>query len=334
MKIKTPSFWYRPQGSLLSALLSPLSVGYGVGRAVHCALKSPEKLDGVKIICIGNLNAGGSGKTPTAMALLSVMQECKMARAPAFLLRGYGGTNEAPMRVDPARHNAEEVGEEALLLAAYGPVYVARDRLEGARLATREGADVIIMDDGYQSRRLQADIYLAVIDGTMGLGNQKMLPAGPLREPISKAFARADGFVFIGEDHNDVRWQLPGDKPVFEAKTMVRDVSAPPKEGDYFAFAGIGYPKKFFAFMRNVLSLNIVMEHEFPDHYAYSAEDIDMLREQAQEQGLQLITTEKDMLQIRRLSGVDVSDILILPIYLQFQGEGALIDFLQERIRS
>ena len=334
MKMKTPSFWYRPQGSLLSAVLSPLSLGYGLGRAIHCALKKPETLDGVKIICIGNLNAGGSGKTPTAMALLRVMQECKMARAPAFLLRGYGGSNEAPLRVDPVRHDADLVGEEALLLAAHGPVYVARDRLEGARLAAREGADVIIMDDGYQSRRLKADIYLAVIDGTMGLGNQKMLPAGPLREPVGQAFDRADGFVFIGDDHNDLRWHLPGDKPVFDAKTMVRDASCPPKEGDYLAFAGIGYPKKFFAFMRDVLSLNIIMEHEFPDHHAYSADDIAMLRDQAQEQGLQLITTEKDMVQLRRVKDVDASGILTLPIYLQFQAEGALIDFLQERVRS
>lgn len=332
MPLKTPQFWYKRRAGWQAALLRPVSWLYGGARAVHCALQVPQRLEGGRVICVGNLNAGGSGKTPSVMALMDVIKQAKIADNPAFLLRGFGGAVPGPCRVDPAVHSAEQVGEEALLLSAYAPVYVARDRYAGAQLAAGAGADVIVMDDGMQNRQLGADLYLAVIDGGMGFGNGALLPAGPLREPLSEGLSRADGFIVIGPDQADTVKHLPAGKPVFRARVQTPPAAVPDKNMPYFAFAGLGYPQKFFEYLRAGLGLNIVGQQAFPDHYAYMPSDVQALRARAAKHGAQLITTQKDERRLVGVHGVDAAAIHIVPIILTFEDDQAVEAYLRERL--
>ncbi|HRC26119.1 MAG TPA: tetraacyldisaccharide 4'-kinase, partial [Alphaproteobacteria bacterium] len=217
-----------------------------------------------------NLTAGGSGKTPLALALHDLLREDIPARATFFLTRGYGGAQSGPLRVDPARHDFRAVGDEALLLARRAPTIVARDRVAGAALARENGAGLLILDDGFQSRALARDLQILVIDGAAGLGNGRLLPAGPLREPPAPAFARADAVVIVGPDARGVRTLLPAGKPVFEA--FVKPVRAPDPAHRWIAFAGLGRPGKFRETLED-MGIRPLQFMPFPDHHPYTDRD-------------------------------------------------------------
>lgn len=328
MKLKTPSFWYRSDLNFQAALLLPLSWVYRLGRAAHVAYTKPRSAP-CPIICVGNINAGGSGKTPTCLALMALVKNSHLSKKPAFLLRGYGGNLTGPLLVNSAVHKAQHVGEEALILAASSDVIIARNRYSGAAYTESLGHDLIVMDDGFQNPSLKATLNIVVVNGDMGFGNGQLLPAGPLREPLSAGLSRADAVVVIGADRHGIQDKLPADLPVFQAQIKTAAEDLPDAKAAYFAFAGLGYPDKFFNYLRDDLKLDIQEVEAFADHHAYTLENLEALHAKAKQAGLKLITTEKDMQHIMRLTGFEKFDITALPIALEFDESADVEAFLR-----
>ena len=192
-----PDFWQSK--NLISDCLMPLGWLYDSLGQWRFANTRPARAP-CPVICVGNLNIGGTGKTPVVAALAeALIQEGQRVH---ILSRGYGGqlATRDPLRVDPALHTAAGVGDEPLLLSHRAPVWIGRDRVRSARAAHAAGANLLIMDDGFQNPALAKDFSLLVIDAGVGFGNRRVIPAGPLRETIHNGLARADLLVSIGSD--------------------------------------------------------------------------------------------------------------------------------------
>ncbi len=285
--MRPPVFWDHQHGRasapLLRTLLAPLSALVVAAGRWRWRYTVPEKAT-VPVICIGNVTLGGTGKTPLALALAALLQA--QGHRPVFLSRGHGGRAKGPLVVDPRHHTARDVGDEALLLAAAAPAIVARDRIAGARLAAAQGASVIIMDDGFQNPSLHKDVSLLVMDSRAGLGNGRVFPAGPLREPLADALHRADALVAMGTG------VLPFSTALPVLRAHLRHEQPPPK-GPLFAFAGIGRPQKFFDALQEAGG-QMLQAMTFADHHRYSARELRRLRAWAKAQDARLVTTEKD----------------------------------------
>ncbi|WP_298281368.1 tetraacyldisaccharide 4'-kinase [Acidocella sp.] len=281
--MKAPAFW--AQRTLPAQLLRPFGLITRILTARRVA--RPGLRLAIPTICVGNAGVGGAGKTIVTLDLLSRLQG-----RPFALTRGYGGALSGPVLVDPARHEAFEVGDEALLLAAQAPTVVSRDRAAGARLALAEGASAIVMDDGLQNPGVEKTLSFLVIDGGYGFGNGYLLPAGPLREPVAAACARVRAAVLIGADETNALAALPRYLPVLRARLVPRcaeDLRGQP----LLAFAGIGRPEKFFASVR-ALGADLRAAKSFPDHHAYALPELTALLHQARAEGARLVTTTKD----------------------------------------
>lgn len=293
--MREPRFWYpdrRGAVPLAARLLAPAGYFYGLAGRIKRRSATPERA-AVPVICIGNVTAGGAGKTPVAMTLAKRLID--KGEGVHFLTRGYGGREVGPIRVDPAHHGAGDVGDEPLLLAKVAPTWVARNRPEGAAAAVRGGAGLIIMDDGFQNPSLSKDFSLLVVDAAAGLGNGRLVPAGPLRETVDDALGRANALLINGRGHAAdgiaARATARG-LPVF--RSIVRPPSPPEfGEGPFLAFAGIGRPEKFFRTLAD-LGIELADTISFPDHHLYSDSDALALLVRAREIGARLITTEKD----------------------------------------
>jgi tetraacyldisaccharide 4'-kinase len=291
--MKAPGFWWREPG-YEAALLSPLAAIYGALVARHLADGGARA--GVPVICVGNPTVGGAGKTPTAIAIAKMLLAA--GKQPMFLTRGYGGRLAGPVMVEPA-HTAVQVGDEPLLLARVAPTIVAGDRLAGARLAVDKRANIIVMDDGFQNPALAKDLAILVID-TRGIGNGRMLPAGPLRAPLEPQLDRASALLIVG-----------GGLPALESAARSRglpvfhgtlepdaDVIASLRAARVLAFAGIGDPEKFFTTLKQA-GIDAPVRRGFGDHHRYSLIEARALLRDAEEGGLQLLTTEKDLARLK-----------------------------------
>ena len=306
--MRTPEFWKRR--GVLALLLAPLGCLYGMSVARKARNAVPYRAT-AKVICVGNLTAGGSGKTPVAMAIAENLKA--RGKKVCFLTRGYGGSESGPLLV--VDHNAGDVGDEALLLARVAPTIVARDRAAGARLAVAQGADVIVMDDGHQNFTLAKDLSLVVVDS---FGNGLMIPAGPLREPVAQGLARADAVIAM----NDVA--LDGFAgPMLKARLVAQASSLSGKR--VFAFAGIGRPEKFVESLRQAGAV-VTGTRFFPDHHPYAPSDIAAVRQLAGDAAL--ITTQKDLV---RLTPALAAGISVLPVRVQFDAP-ALLDTLLAQV--
>lgn len=286
--MKAPGFW--AEDGILARLLTPLALVYAAAGAARYRLASPRDV-GIPVICVGNLVAGGAGKTPVALSLGSRLSSA--GRSIAFLTRGHGGSLVGPVQVQPGTHGPQEVGDEALLLAEAGPSWVARDRVAGALAAREAGAELIIMDDGFQNPSLAKTLSLVVIDGGFGFGNRRVHPAGPLREPVESGLGRADAAVLIGADSNDLAATLPRTLPLLRAD-IVADRGARLKAGDrVFGFAGIGRPEKFRETLGS-LDLEVTGFEAFADHHAFTTAELDALLAAAARDNATPVTTAKD----------------------------------------
>ncbi|MDX2027525.1 MAG: tetraacyldisaccharide 4'-kinase [Alphaproteobacteria bacterium] len=306
--MKTPAFWYEPRGGLACAL-SPLSFIWRAGGAVRRALAVPYRSP-VPVICVGNITAGGSGKTPTALALGQMLKE--NGQKPVFVTRGYGGRERGPLRVDLAYHTAQDVGDEALLLAQVAPTWIGRDRAAAVRAAEAHGTH-ILLDDGLQNPSIQPSHSLLVIDAAVGLGNECIIPAGPLRETLDAALKRVTAIVLVGErDETNLMPRLT--KPILHARLQAMLPENFPRSEKFLAFAGIGRPEKFYQACRQA-GLTLVGTWDFPDHHTFSAREMESLKSAAKDLGARLLTTEKDAV---RLLPELRSHVSTLPIQLVF----------------
>jgi tetraacyldisaccharide 4'-kinase len=296
--MRDPAFWWRPAG-LAASLLAPVGAIYGAVAGTRMARLGRRA--GVPVICIGNLTLGGAGKTPAAILVAQILTEA--GRKPFVLSRGYGGSLAGPVRVDPKRHRAAEVGDEPLLLARAVPTVVARDRGAGADTARAAGAGVIVMDDGFQSPNLHKDLSMLVVDGRRGIGNARVFPAGPLRAPLDAQLRRAGAVLVIGQGAPGEaveRLAQARDLRVFHGRLEPDGAALATLKGKpVLAFAGIGDPAKFFATLVDA-GLDVRARVSFPDHHRFSREEAASLVDRARRDGLVALTTEKDM---ARLSG-------------------------------
>jgi tetraacyldisaccharide 4'-kinase len=311
--MRAPEFWRRDDTAarLLRAAMGPFSWAYGASVAWKARHALPYHAK-AKVICVGNLTVGGTGKTPVAIAIAQAL--IARGRKPAFVSRGYGGKQRGPLAVNSYKDRAADVGDEPLLLALTAPTFIARDRAAAATLA-EQNADVIVMDDGHQNFSLEKDLSLVVVDGEDGFGNGRVLPAGPLREPIAQGLARADAVIVLGDGTPDL---LKFNGLVLRAG--LRTTAIPQVNGKVVAFAGIGRPEKFFASLR-AFGAEIVDARAYPDHTAYTAAEIARLKARARDAGAALITTEKDYV---RLTDAERVGIAFLPVHAAFDDPAAL----------
>lgn len=321
--MQRPKWWDTP--SARSRMALPASVLYGLGATLHRWFAMPKRAS-VPVISIGNIVAGGAGKTPSVMAITALLKAANFT--PHILSRGYGANVAKPMRVMPNVHSAAEVGDEALLLARAAPTWVFQKRTESAAQAVREGADVLVCDDALQHHALRKDINLLVIEGPYGFGNGHLLPAGPLRESLRSALRRVHGVIFIGEDVHLITPRIPISMPVFHADINVVGDTSFLYEKPLIAFAGIARPEKFFASI-NALHASTPRRYSFADHHPYSEGELKALLREAQAMDARLITTEKDWV---RLPVWMRPHCHSLPIELRFRHPEKVTEFLLQKL--
>jgi tetraacyldisaccharide 4'-kinase len=319
--MKAPGFWSNPpeRPGWQARALAPLGALYAA--ATRARLARPGWAPPVPVLCIGNLTAGGTGKTPTVIALLEALAE--RGAAVGVVSRGYGGrlAGGGPVRVDPRNHAAADVGDEPLLIAAFAPVWVTRDRAAGVRAAVADGARVVLFDDGFQDPAVRTTGALVVVDAAAGFGNGRCIPAGPLREPVAAGLARAAAVLSIGDASAQAafarRWRaVLGARPHLTARLAPLPTGMPWSGLRALAFAGIGRPAKFFDLLA-AQGVTVLRSIALADHQPIPPALFSRLEAEARSLGVQLVTTEKDAV---RLLPAQRMRVLTLPVRLQIDG--------------
>ena len=304
-----PGFWARD--GVVPFLLAP--IGALVAASTARRVARPGWRAPVPVICCGNITVGGAGKTTLALDLGARLLR-RGARV-GFITRGYGGQAQSALQVTPT-HDAAVVGDEALLLAGVAPTWVGADRAASARAAVAAGSTVLVMDDGLQNPGLVQDLPLLVVDGVTGFGNGRVLPAGPLREPVAAGAARCRAAVLIGADSTRAAARLT--IPVLCAG-LVPDAAGLAGRR-VLAFAGIGRPGKFFATLAQT-GATIVGQEGYPDHHRYRPTELDGLQRRATAANATLVTTPKDAV---RLPASFRSQVLVAGVSLAWKDEAAI----------
>jgi len=326
--VRAPAFWFNlpDRPGWQARLLAPAAALWRLGAAARRARAAPIRID-APVLCVGNLTAGGAGKTPMVAALMERLAARGVAAH--VVSRGHGGRTTGPHLVDPTEDRAADVGDEPLMLAGGGLVWVAHDRAAGARAAVEAGARFILLDDGFQNPGLHKDASIVVVDAGAGFGNERVIPAGPLREPVATGLARADLVALVGSEgarracvarRASLADALPAE--LFPIATGL------PLEGSaVVAFAGIGRPEKFFETLRE-LGARLAEVHPFPDHHLYGAAIVRRLITRAREIDAMLVTTEKDAV---RLPPELRAEVMTVPVRLEL-ADWAPVDALLDRL--
>lgn len=329
--MREPRFWSRDvdpksreAAPLLRVLFTPLAWVYAAVTRRRIRKADPLEVSAA-VICVGNLTAGGVGKSPVVLALRKHLTERYGARV-ASLSRGYKGRLKGPLKVDHHAHTARDVGDEPLMLAATGEAWIGVDRATAGKAMSDAGVDIILMDDGHQNPGLAKDLTIIVVDAAAGFGNGYVIPKGPLREPVTEGLDRADAIIVMG-DGNMPAILDDANVPIFHGLLKAQTV---PAEQPYVAFAGIGRPEKFFDTLDG-LSVDLRDSVPFPDHHRYSDGDMRYLRRLAKDHSAHLITTEKDY---ARLSAEMRVDIDTLPVAVQFDRPIELDNLLADMINA
>ncbi|SDR38286.1 lipid-A-disaccharide kinase [Rhizobiales bacterium GAS113] len=329
--LRAPGFWWRSPG-LESRLLHPLGAVYGAVTAWR--MRRPGARSALPVICVGNFVAGGAGKTPFALEIADRLT--RMGERPAFLTRGHGGSLTGPVMVQGdakigSRHGADEVGDEALLLAACAPTVLSHSRSAGAKLAEAAGATVIVMDDGLQNPSLRKDFAFAVLDGETAIGNGSCLPAGPLRAPLAAQWPFVQALIVMGKQGRAAQALAQEARrrglAVLAARLVPEAAVAAALAGQpVIAFAGIGRPEKFFATLREI-GAHLIAEHGFADHHRFAAAELAALAAEARAKSAILVTTQKDRVRIGATGELPDIALRDLPVRLQVD-DPSLLDAL------
>lgn len=285
--MKTPKFWNSK--GLISTILLPISAIYGIITQLRIKFSKPYKCS-AKVICIGNITAGGVGKTPIAIAMAE--KYLKEGKKVFFVTRGYKGKLKNIL-VDLTAHTPKETGDEARLLAQTAPTIISPKRDIGAKLAETLGAEIIIMDDGFQNPSLYKDESWLVFDGNIGIGNGRIIPSGPLRETLKNGQKRAQHIIIMGKDNTHFAQQCS--LPVHYGHIEPQPFEL--KNKQVLAFAGIGHPQKFYKTLQTN-GYEVIKSIDFADHHQYTLNDITHIKEIAQKENLAIVTTEKDYIKL------------------------------------
>ena len=313
--MKAPQFWYEPN-TWKAKFLYPLGYFYNLLTLLRGKLAKPQSYSCLTI-CIGNLNVGGTGKTPTTIAL--AQHFLKKGLQVHVVSRGYKGKFQGTFLVDPQKHKSDEVGDEPLLMSEFTSVWVSNKRKNGIAAAENAGAQIVLLDDGFQDPSFHKDFSLIVVDGEKGFGNKKCMPAGPLRENIVQGFKRADALVIVGQRIYKFD-TFPTHLKIIHSTLKPIETGMNWKEGKYLAFAGIADPSKFFKTLRS-LGANLIDCVALSDHQNLDGQVLKRLERKANSAHAQLVTTEKDAV---RLSNTYRKKVLSLPVRIEFDDENEL----------
>ena len=324
--LKAPKFWYKKNDTYLSNSLYPLSLLFRFGTKIRNFI-SRKSSSSIPVICIGNIVVGGAGKTPVALKIGNMLK--KAGYNPHFVSKGYGGLEKNNTLVNDW-HSPKSVGDEPLLLSEIAPTWIGLDRNKSFELAREQGANCIVMDDGFQNPTLQKDFSIVVVNGEQGFGNKRVIPSGPLRESISRGLSRTNLVITIGDISESVKNKIPKNIPMIGASFKIKEDDLMLKGQKVTAFAGIAYPEKFFNSLK-FAKANIVDQISYSDHHIYSENDLLNLAEIANKNKSILITTKKDIVRIPKTFR---SLVKTIDGFIQFDDEKLLLEILTNLIEN
>ncbi len=313
-KISTPEFWYK-KNSFISWLLWPLSIIYSILSKIKYQIQTPKKFR-IPVICIGNATVGGSGKTPTAIALAKLLQKHKYKVA--FACRNYNAKIKTPTKVEK-KHSSPDIIDEAMLLSGIAPTYVAQNRLDAIKLAAENNHDIIIIDDGLQNNSFYKNLSILIIDESLNLQNQHIFPAGPFRESIKDCLKKSDVIFYINFKKQTLK------ENIFDIQSKF--ILPKNHQKKYLAFTGLAFPLKFFKTLKT-LDLEIDQTFTFPDHHHYTDGEILNLIQISKNLKIPLITTAKDMIKINNKYK---KNIKVLEMSLEIKNEKKLLKIIKEK---
>lgn len=331
--ISQPKFW--KNRNFVSDILLPLSFFYLFINSFKNYFEKKFKSK-LTIICVGNLTIGGSGKTPTVIYIAELLKTINYNVT--ILLKGYGGALKGPLRVTQ-KNKSSDVGDEALLHSRINETWISNIRSKGVQLI--EGVDkknnLIIMDDGLQNNSVEKDVNIAVFDGEEGIGNGRVIPSGPMRENLKFGLKKIKFVLIIGEDKSNISnlIKLINNKIKIFHATFEPDIKIIKtfKNKKIIAFAGIGFPNKFYNLLKKI-HFNVLETKDFPDHHIYKKNELNLLIQKSKLLNATLVTTEKDYVKIGEMEDKIKKNILPFPVKLKIQKEAIFKKELQKAIHE